>query len=208
MLEEMKYPINEVFRSLQCEGFYSGRTAVFIRFSGCNKSCSWCDTDHTTKLELTPSEIIEHMTATGWKEADLVVLTGGEPTIHNLEPICKEIIKAHAGVEIAIETNGTNCSELRRLRNDQLLNWITISPKDINDACKDWRNLANEVKIVMDPKNLPHLYELFISPCLFDDEHCCFIQPCSQDYAPAVKYVLEHPQWRLSVQTQKIIKVL
>jgi len=207
MLEEMKYPINEVFRSIQCEGFYAGRAAVFIRFSGCNKSCSWCDTDHTTKLELTPSEIIEHMIATGWVVLfDLVVLTGGEPTIHNLKPICEALVNVNGGIEIAIETNGTNPKTLARLKKGQLLDWITISPKDIKDACLEWDDIADEVKIVMDPDNPPARY----TPCISHlfDEQCCFIQPCSQDYAPAVKYVLEHPQWRLSVQTQKIIKVL
>lgn len=206
MLEDVKYPIAEIFRSIQCEGFYAGRTAVFIRFAGCDKKCVWCDTDHTAKLNLTSSEIIECVKATGWMEEDLIVLTGGEPTIHALEPVCRALIAMHGGIEIAIETNGTNCSELRHLRTNNLLDWITISPKDINDACKDWRNLANEIKIVLDPKNPPHLYILFISPFLFDG-NCCFIQPCSQDYAPALKYVFEHPQWRLSVQIQKIIDV-
>ena len=206
MLEEMKYPINEIFRSLQCEGFYAGRSAVFIRFSGCNKKCSFCDTDHTPKLNLTPSEIVEHMTVAGWKEEDLIVLTGGEPTIHDLKPVCEALINVNGGVEIAIETNGTNPKTLQRLKTAQLLDWITISPKDIKDACADWSQIADEIKIVLDPHNPPARYIPFL-PDLFD-EHCCFIQPCSQDYIPALKYVLEHPQWRLSVQTQKIIGVL
>jgi len=206
MLEEMKYPINEIFRSLQCEGFYAGRSAVFIRFSGCNKKCSFCDTDHTPKLNLTPSEIVEHMTVAGWKEEDLIVLTGGEPTIHDLKPVCEALINVNGGVEIAIETNGTNPRTLQRLKTAHLLDWITISPKHIKDASAIWRNVADEIKVVLDPHNPPARYIPFIDN-LFD-ANCCFIQPCSQDYAPAVKYVLEHPQWRLSVQTQKIINVL
>ena len=206
MLEEMKYPINEIFRSVQGEGFYTGRVAVFIRFSGCDKKCSFCDTDHTPKLNLTPSEIIEHMTVTGWKEEDLIVLTGGEPTIHDLKPVCKALIKINGGIEIAVETNGTDPIALKRLKEARLLDWITISPKHIKDASAIWRSVADEIKVVLDPHNPPVRYIPFIGN-LFD-EHCCFIQPCSQDYAPAVKYVLEHPQWRLSVQTQKIIGVL
>jgi len=206
LVRQIKYPINEIFRSIQGEGFYTGRVAVFIRFAGCNKSCSFCDTDHTTKLNLTPSEIIEHMTDAGWKEDDLIVLTGGEPTIHNLKPVCQKLIDTFAGVEIAIETNGTNPKTLQRLKTAQLLDWITISPKHIKDASAIWRSVADEIKVVLDPHNPPARYIPFIDN-LFD-EHCCFIQPCSQDYAPALKYVLEHPQWRLSVQTQKIIDVL
>ena len=205
MLEEMTYPINEIFRTIQCEGFYAGRTAVFIRFSGCNKTCTWCDTDHTEKLNLTPSEIIEHMTVVEWNEDDLVVLTGGEPTIHALDPVCKALINVNGGTEIAIETNGTNPNQLERLKKEQLLDWITISPKDPKDVSYIWRQIADEVKVVLDPNNPPSRYIPFIVK-LFDD-HRCYIQPCSQDYAPAVKYVLDHPQWRLSVQIQKIINV-
>jgi len=146
------------------------------------------------------------MTVAGWKEFDLIVLTGGEPTIHDLKPMCEALINVNGGIEIAIETNGTRPKTLARLKKDQLLDWITISPKNIKDASSIWRDIANEIKIVMDPHNPPARYIPFIDN-LFD-EHCCFIQPCSQDYAPALKYVLEHPQWRLSVQTQKIIGVL
>jgi 7-carboxy-7-deazaguanine synthase len=206
MLEEMKYPINEIFRSIQCEGFYAGRAAVFIRFSGCNKKCSFCDTDHTIKSELNLSEITGRMAVVGWKEDDLIVLTGGEPTIHDLKPVCEALIAVNSGVEIAIETNGTNPRTLQRLKTAQLLDWVTISPKDIKDASAIWQNVADEIKVVLDPHNPPVRYIPFLTD-LFD-EYRCFIQPCSQDYAPAVKYVLEHPQWRLSVQTQKIIGVL
>ena len=167
-----------------------------------------CDTDHTPKLELTAKEIVRYAEKCKWHEEDLVVFTGGEPTIHNLEPVCKAFVNAHGGVEIAIETNGTNLNMIKDLKKKHLLNWVTISPKDIKDACEEWGLIANEIKIVMDENNLPDRYIPFINRvgCLFDSNYC-FIQPCSQDYAPAIKYVLEHPQWRLSVQIQKIIKV-
>lgn len=205
MLRTIDYPVVDIFRTIQGEGYNVGRTAIFIRLAGCNKTCSWCDTDHTTKEKLTAEEIVNRVVGLQWNLWDLIVITGGEPTIHDLEPICRGLIQINAGVEIAVETNGTNSRRLLDLKEKHLINWVTLSPKDINDACVEWEQIADEFKVVMEDKNPPHKYEPHIPYDLFDNK--CFVQPCSQDFAPAIKYVLEHPQWRLSVQIQKIVDI-
>lgn len=131
----MKYKINEIFKSWQGEGLMTGVPCCFIRFSGCNLACKWCDTDHSQIMELTTSEIISKLSpTTKW-----VILTGGEPT---LQPISEIIDALHAlNHFVGIETNGTNAIPAD-------LDWITISPKtDLLDRKKIEK--ANEVKIII-----------------------------------------------------------
>ena len=97
----MKYNINEIFTSIQGEGPDVGRPAIFIRLAGCNLKCSFCDTDHRLTEVLTPNEIIAKMDP----DAHLVVITGGEPFLHNLEPLVHELIMTTH--RVTIESNGT-----------------------------------------------------------------------------------------------------
>ena len=94
------YRINEIFYSLQGEGRYTGRAAVFIRFSGCNLRCPFCDTDFREYREMTLGEIIAK--AGQWKDCGFVVLTGGEPSLQ----VDGRLVKAlhDAGFYVAIET--------------------------------------------------------------------------------------------------------
>ena len=106
----MLYPINEIFYSLQGEGYWSGRAAFFVRFAGCNLSCEFCDTDHTINEKLSHSQIIERILKLAdvklisEVKANMVVLTGGEPTIHDLNPLIK--VLQDLGFYVALETNG------------------------------------------------------------------------------------------------------
>ena len=97
------YRVNDIFYSLQGEGHNTGRAAVFVRFSGCNLKCSFCDTDFAAFEELTGPEIVERIKPFG---ASLAVLTGGEPTLQ----VTAELIDLlhQAGFEVAMESNGTH----------------------------------------------------------------------------------------------------
>ena len=94
--------INEIFYSLQGEGFHTGTPAVFVRFSGCNLRCSFCDTRHEEGVMMTDEEIVEKVSSF---PARMVILTGGEPSLW----IDKALISRlrEAGKQICIETNGT-----------------------------------------------------------------------------------------------------
>ena len=109
------YKINEIFYSLQGEGFYTGTPSVFVRFSGCNLSCPFCDTDHNQGVMMTADEIAAAVNA---YPASHVVLTGGEPSLF----VDDELTAALHGHFIAMETNGTHPVAAG-------VDWITMSPK-------------------------------------------------------------------------------
>ena len=96
------YKINEIFHSLQGEGFYTGTPAVFVRFSGCNLRCAFCDTSHQDGQMMSLEEIINEVNK--YPLAPLVVLTGGEPSLFIDEDFVV-VLKQKTGKQVAIETN-------------------------------------------------------------------------------------------------------
>ena len=113
------YIINEIFCSLQGEGFWTGTPMVFVRFSGCNLKCPFCDTDHAKGTEMTAEEIVAEAVRIGGG-CGRVCVTGGEPSLQ-LDPILVEAFHAE-GFKVHVETNGT-----RPLSGG--VDWITVSPK-------------------------------------------------------------------------------
>lgn len=166
-----------------------GHVAIFIRLAGCNLHCAWCDTDHSAIREMTVDEInaeIDQLSTGG----EIIVFTGGEPTLQLNEddPIAANRFRC-------IETNGT-------VPVPSWIDWITISPKsDI-----DMRNRRfNEIKIIYEPERENYLKAVSELPGLK------YIQPLERggciDYRGAVDYVLRNPEYRLSLQTQKVIDI-
>lgn len=177
--------INEIFYSLQGEGYYTGVPSVFIRFSGCNLKCSFCDTQHDTGSVMSDEQIIEQINA---YPANQVVLTGGEPSLWIDQDFIDKLHKA--GKYICIETNGTT-------KLPEKIDWITCSPKEGGKVCL---TRIDELKLVFtgtDP-----------SVWLQTPAKHYFLQPCSgQNTEEVITYILEHPQWRLSLQTHKLIHI-
>ena len=182
----MSYKVNEIFYSLQGEGLHTGEPAIFIRFSGCNLACPWCDTDHKAFTEMTAEQITSKCKH---YPAQLVVLTGGEPALQADDAL---IAALHdAGYYIAIETNGTHS-----LPDD--IDWVTCSPKEGSHVVL---SEADEIKIVYTGQDVEHWREQLLS------EHY-LLQHCScQNTKQVVDYVLSHPWWRLSLQTHKILDI-
>jgi organic radical activating enzyme len=190
----------------------SGTAAYFIRFAGCNLNCHWCDTEHTAQYSASVQDIIHQLNelqdslSLEAAHQSLIVLTGGEPTIHDLEPLCMELQKI--GHVIAIETNGTKTKQIFELRDSGIIDWITISPKPdyFYNVCQ-LQNIkkANEVKLVLDGKIVPMAFKDLLTKHF--ENGTAFIQPCSENFLTAVNYVKEHPQFRLSIQTQKILNI-
>ncbi|MDD7706751.1 MAG: 7-carboxy-7-deazaguanine synthase QueE, partial [Bacteroidales bacterium] len=131
------YRVNEIFYSLQGEGFHTGRAAVFVRFSGCNLHCDFCDTDFAAAEELTLEQIVKRADALCRQatERPMVVLTGGEPTLQADEPLVGALHEAGFNF-VAMESNGTHHPP----RN---LDWLTVSPK-----CQPVVERCDEVKYV------------------------------------------------------------
>lgn len=177
--------INEIFYSLQGEGFFTGTAAIFIRFSGCNLKCDFCDTLHESGEFLSDEEILQKISLF---ESKHIVLTGGEPSLWIDEEFVDKL-KA-AGYYVQIETNGTHPIP-------QNVDWITCSPKDAPLAI----NKANELKVVFTSQSF---VEKFTN---FNSQHR-FLQPLScGNTAEVVDYILKHPQWRMSLQTHKLINI-
>lgn len=177
--------INEIFYSLQGEGFYTGMPAVFIRFSGCNLKCSFCDTRHEEGVEMTDEEILEAIRP---YPASMVILTGGEPSLWIDEDFIDRLHRA--GKYVCIETNGT-----RPL--PETIDWITCSPKE---GASVVLTHIHEIKVVYTGQDVTPYAAL---PALHH-----FLQPCScRNTEEVVAYILRHPEWRLSLQTHKLIHI-
>lgn len=177
--------INEIFYSLQGEGFYTGTPAVFVRFSGCNLKCPFCDTRHEDGVLMTDDAILAELQR---HPARMVILTGGEPSLWIDETFVELLHRA--GKYVCIETNGT-----RPLPSN--IDWVTCSPKQ-GGALKLAR--MDEVKVVYEGQELAP-YEALPAAHFF-------LQPCScRNTAETVACVLAHPRWRLSLQTHKLIDI-
>lgn len=137
----IRYPVLEIFTSLQGEGFHMGKGTTFIRLAGCNLRCSWCDTQTAFDIAQASKMSAMEIVSTYKIPHHHVVITGGEPTMYNLKPLVTELHKLDKYV--AIETNGTN-----PVPPEWGIDWITVSPKPESNytlQCK-----ANELKYVVD----------------------------------------------------------
>lgn len=193
------YKVNEIFYSLQGEGFNTGTASVFVRLSGCNLRCAFCDTAHQDGTLMTAQQIVDEVMR--FPAAPLIVLTGGEPSLF----IDDELIAAlkTTGKRIAIETNGTHPLP-------QGIDWVTLSPKTdfeggneapcILDRC-------DELKVVYLGQDLAQYDHIsashrFLQPCYVDDE-----AQRQHNLQACVQAVLDNPQWRLSLQTHRILNI-
>lgn len=193
--------INEIFYSLQGEGYHSGTPAVFVRFSGCNLQCPFCDTQHVAGTPMDEEAIVDEVAK---YPARLVVVTGGEPS---LQLTASLVDKLHeAGKYVAVETNGTYPLP-------DNVDWITLSPKSAYvDGAEVVLSRADEIKVVYDGEHDPSDQ---LSTFNFQLLTLRFLQPCdtgdarrnAQLTAAAVEYVKQHPQWRLSLQIHKILNI-
>jgi len=195
------YKINEIFYSYQAEGFWAGKPAIFIRFAECNLRCDFCDTEFLTGIDMSVAEIMANIKD---YKSTFVILTGGEPLMNNTTELV-EALKAE-DYYIAVETNGMY------LPKHDLFDWITISPK--NDKLK--LKKCSELKFVLGMDEIPETYGIesehkFISPK--NPTHDKTIGSHSADFFSSniaqycYRYILKHPEWRLTFQTHKAIGV-
>ena len=179
--------VNEIFYSLQGEGKNTGRAAVFIRFSGCNLACPFCDTDFEAYVEMSDEQIVAAALAF---PARFVVLTGGEPA---LQVDASLVEKLHtSGFEIAMESNGT-----RPVVDG--IDWLTVSPKGkvVVERCNELKCIYVGDDSVEDFGICADFY--YLQPCDVGDA-----QRNRQITQACTDYICRHPRWRLSLQTHKL----
>lgn len=194
------YRINEIFYSLQGEGFHTGTPAVFVRFSGCNLRCAFCDTQHQAGEMFSLQEIVNEVNKC--PIAPLLVLTGGEPSLFIDEAFVAEL-KQKTGKKIAIETNGT-----RPLPSN--LDWVTFSPKTAFDGgglepCV--LTHCDELKVVWLGQDLAQYDEIqanyrFLQPCFVED-----MEQRAGNMQACIEVVKTYPNWRLSLQIHRVLQI-
>ena len=196
--------INEIFYSLQGEGHHAGYPSVFIRFSGCNLQCPFCDTRHNEGVTMTDTDIIR---AINLYKADWLVLTGGEPSLF-IDSDFIRLIHQATGKKIAIETNGTN-------RLPEGIDWVTVSPKiGIDEVIGNPEikvDYADEIKVVDVGQDLDGYFDL---PCR-RNETLMYLQPCyvadkkirESNTMRTVRRVLHDPRWTLSLQIHRYLGI-
>lgn len=189
------YRINEIFYSLQGEGHWTGTPMVFVRFSGCNLRCPFCDTDFKKYVEMSLDEVLIAVRSLAG-ECRRVVFTGGEPSLQLDQALVDALQKEDFFIHV--ETNGTHPLP-------KGLDWVTLSPKtDIVGMVGNPEvviEVADELKLVYHGGADPEKWRYF--PAVY-----YYLQPCSgENTEEVVKYVLEHPLWGLSLQTHKLLNI-
>ena len=194
-------PLVEDFYTIQGEGFHSGKPAYFIRLGGCDVGCLWCDAKETWKPDLYPPVPVTEIVARALRyPAHSIVITGGEPLLYPLEPLCQLLHKN--GMKIFLETSGSH-------PRSGVFDWICLSPKKQYPPMENIYMEASELKVIVsDVSDLAWAEEnrRKVKPdCLL------YLQPEWSRFARiipmVVEYVKEHPLWRISLQTHKYMQI-
>ncbi|MDE7081372.1 MAG: 7-carboxy-7-deazaguanine synthase QueE [Muribaculaceae bacterium] len=193
------YLINEIFYSLQGEGYHAGEAATFVRFSGCNLRCPFCDTRHQEGVRMSVDGIMD---AVRRNPSRLVVITGGEPSLHVDSALLAALHEA--GKYVAIETNGTHPLP-------EGLDWVTLSPKSGMTEGGDRIVIgrADEIKVV----NVGQPLDPYFDMPQRDADTLMYLQPCyvadavryRGNVADTVEKVKRDPRWRLSAQLHRYL---
>lgn len=192
-------PVADLFYSLQGEGFNSGKAVYFIRLAGCNVGCPWCDTKESWNASNFPIQSIEQIVSSVTDaDAETVVITGGEPTLYNLEDLCNQLIDKN--IKIFLETSGTN--EIKGK-----FDWIALSPKKHRPPLKENLLLADELKVVICDESD---FEWALVNKTFVKSGCkLYLQPewgeNNKMLPKIINFILEKREWNLSVQLHKYL---
>ncbi len=194
-------PMIEDFYTLQGEGFHTGKAAYFVRLGGCDIECDWCDTriswDASTKDLTSIEDIVSKVAAA---PAKAIVVTGGEPLLYNLSPLCDALNEE--SVETYLETSGAH-----DLTGEW--DWICLSPKRNHPPLNDIFILANELKVIIANKDDFKWAEENAAKV---DKTChLFLQPEWSNFEEImpviVEYVLHNPKWQVSLQAHKFMRI-
>lgn len=194
-------PVMEHFYTLQGEGYYQGRAAYFIRLGGCDVGCVWCDVKDSWDAEKHPLfEVRSLKSEVKQTPAEIVVITGGEPLMHNLDELTTELHEA--GLQTNIETSGSSPLS-------GFWDWICLSPKKFKEPLPEVIAVANELKIIIFNKSDFSWAEKYAA--LVPATCKLYLQPewskAAQMTPLIVDYIKAHPQWELSLQIHKYINV-
>ena len=194
-------PLMEAFYTVQGEGVHAGKAAYFIRLAGCDVGCVWCDVKESWDASAYPRVSVAQMAddAQG-SGANLVVITGGEPAMYDLNALCDAL--HDRGLAVHIETSAAH--EIRGQ-----FDWVTLSPKKFKAPLPTELGKADELKIIVFNKSDFEWAETYAAQV--SNDCVLLLQPewdKRDSMAPLlVDYAKAHPQWRISLQTHKILQI-
>lgn len=193
-------PLMEEFYTIQGEGFHTGKAAYFIRVGGCDVGCHWCDVKESWNAELHPPTLTKQIVEKARNYADTVVITGGEPLMWNMDFITTRLYEA--GLKVHIETSGAYTLTGK-------YDWICLSPKKTKLPLKEVHDAAHELKVIIYNK---HDFKFAEEQAAKVRPNCeLFLQPewSNRDKMTPqiVNYVMEHPKWKISLQTHKYLNI-
>ncbi len=197
---DVTYPVMEHFYTIQGEGVHTGKSAYFIRTGGCDVKCWWCDVKDSWDEEIHPRlKVSELVDAVNNSKPAFVVITGGEPLLHNLNALT-QALHEH-GHKVHIETSGS--SPLTGT-----LDWVTLSPKRFKPPTEEIYSYVNELKVVVLTKKDLKWAEEHAAKCPQDT--VLLLQPewdTPTSMGLIVEYVKANPQWGISLQTHKFLNI-
>ena len=198
---DIQLPVMEKFLTLQGEGRFTGHTAYFIRLGGCDVGCVWCDVKESWDMSKHPlydiTTLVKNVQASG---SNLVVITGGEPFMHDLTELTR-ILSDHQ-IRTHVETSGAHPIS-------GSWDWITLSPKKFKAPLDEALQMANELKVIIYNKSDFEWAEKYAQQV---NENCLlYLQPewsKSSEMNPLIiEYIKQHPKWILSLQTHKFLDI-
>ncbi len=189
----------EIFYSIQGEGANFGKPAIFVRLSGCNENCWFCDTDWSHGTDMTIAEVLS---AVQQYPCKMIIWTGGEPTLQ----LTDEVLGHFNGYFHCIETNGTN-------KVPSKIDYIACSPKVTPELLRENFKSVDEFRYPIGVGEIPPRIEelppaanYFISPLFVGEEKKRFSRN-EENLTYCIDFVKQHPAWRLSVQMHKLLNV-
>jgi organic radical activating enzyme len=201
LLKEGKMlPIMEHFYTIQGEGAHTGKAAYFIRVGGCDVGCHWCDVKESWNPNLHPLVDAEEIANIAAKHCKTIVLTGGEPLSYNLDFITDKLKKL--GCDIHIETSGAYPLSGQ-------LDWITLSPKKTKLPLEEIYTKAHELKMIIFNQ---HDFSFSQEQAAKVNKSCkLYLQSewskRAENYPKITEFILENPEWQISVQTHKYLNI-
>jgi organic radical activating enzyme len=193
-------PLAECFYSLQGEGCHSGKAAFFVRLGGCDVCCDFCDSKSTWNAKRSVYTSINEIVANVLETtADTVIITGGEPAIHNLEPLCRLLKDKDKACFLETAGNHPITGEW---------DWICLSPKLNSPPLVENLQKANELKVVI---KHPADFEWAEENAALTDNCLLFLQPEWSVYEKIIPHIVDYikrnTHWILSLQTHKFIGI-
>ncbi|MFH5884990.1 7-carboxy-7-deazaguanine synthase QueE [Halalkalibaculum sp. DA3122] len=197
---EEEYPLMEDFYTIQGEGAHTGKAAYFIRTAGCDVNCWWCDVKESWDEDAHPRVAVEEIVRRARESgAPMAVITGGEPLLHNLDPLTYRL--REAGLSVHIETSGSSPLS-------GYLDWITLSPKRFKEPVEEIFPYVDELKVVVLRQKDIEWAEKNADKC--PDDTTLLLQPewdTPSSMELIVDYVKKNPKWGISLQTHKFLGV-